>query len=243
MYPRPRAAGARWRAPARCGQRARLGHRLGVGGKSRPVARETFSRNPEQGGEQAVFGVIALALLLRERGQHQRIRHDRCLRERRVHPAQRRRFVRAVERARGKWSRRRPQRARDGSVAMMQAARGLAALTERTEDHREGGAEGAPMGLANVSECCSIAAAIQGWASCSNSARPAPKKIAASLSTCQVIDRGPNTPASEPAAAPRTRLSSRSRFSVPTMSSGSCSIRAFILVALIPNSAELCGRS
>src|SRR5215831_8929426 len=96
------------------------------------------------------------------------------------------------------------------------------------------------MGLANVSECCSIAAATQGWASCSNSARPAPKKIAASLSTCQVIDPGPNTPASEPAAAPCTRLSSRSRFSALTISSGSRSVGAFILVASIPNSADLC---
>ena len=116
---------------------------------------------------------------------------------------------------------------------MMQAARGLAALTERPENHREDGAEGAmkrPMGLANVSECCSTAAAIQGWASCSNSARPAPKNIAASRLTCQVIDRGPNTPASEPAAAPRTRFSSRSRLSMLTMSSASCSVGMVIIL-------------
>jgi hypothetical protein len=37
--------------------------------------------------------------------------------------------------------------------------------------------------------------------------------IAASRSTCPVIDRGPNTPASEPAAAARTKVSSRSRLS------------------------------
>src|SRR5262249_19338822 len=52
------------------------------------------------------------------------------------------------------------------------------------------------------------------------------------------MDRGPNTPASEPAAAPRTRVSARSRFSVLTISSGSCSVGAFILVASRSNSAE-----
>src|SRR5262249_13569118 len=60
-----------------------------------------------------------------------------------VHPAQRGHLVRAIERACGKRSRRRLQRARDRSVAMMQAVRGLEALTERPEDHREDGAEGA----------------------------------------------------------------------------------------------------
>src|SRR5262249_46693291 len=86
------------------------------------------------------------------------------------------------------------------------------------------------MGLANVSECCSIAAAIQGWASCSNSARPAPRKVAASRLTCQVIDRGPNMPDCEPAAAPRTRFSSRSRLSVLTISSGSWSVGTFMIL-------------
>src|SRR5262249_52992157 len=169
------------------------------------------------------------------------IRHDRRLHECRVHPAQRGHLVRAVERACGKWSRRRWQRALDQGVAMMQAAGGLEALRERPEDHRENGAEGAMEtadGVGKLSECCSTAAAIQGWASCSNSARPAPKKIAASRSTCQVIDRGPNTPASEPAAAPRTRVNSHSSLSVLMISSESRSICAFILVASIPNSRK-----
>src|SRR6516162_6483846 len=79
------------------------------------------------------------------------------------------------------------------------------------------------MGSAKVSECCSIAAATHGWASCNSSARPAPKKTAASPSTRQVIDRGPNRPASEPAACRRSSVSSRSRssawtISVPTVS-------------------------
>src|SRR5262249_9235354 len=116
---------------------------LGVGGKSRPVAREMFARNPEQGREQAAFGVIALALFPRQGGQHECIGHKRRLHECCVHPAQRGYLVRAVERACGKWSRRRFQRALDRSVATMQAARRLEALSERPEDHRENGAEGA----------------------------------------------------------------------------------------------------
>ena len=55
--------------------------------------------------------------------------------------------------------------------------------------------------------------ATDGWASCSNRARPAPRKIAASLLTLHVAESGPNTPAKDPAACPRTKRSSTSRSS------------------------------
>src|SRR5262245_28963360 len=116
---------------------------------------------------------------------------------------------------------------------MMQAARGLAALTERPEDHREYGAEGA-MEAAN-----GIGERVRVLLDCGGNPRMGElQQQRAARSQENLIDRGPNTPASEPAAAPRTRVSSRSRLSVPTISSGSCSVRAFILVASIPNSAE-----
>jgi hypothetical protein len=50
----------------------------------------------------------------------------------------------------------------------MQAAGGLEALLEPPEHHGEDNAERAMealIGSAKVSECCSIAAATQGWAS------------------------------------------------------------------------------
>src|SRR5258705_2291818 len=57
-----------------------------------------------------------------------------------------------------------------------------------------------------------MAAATQGGANCSNSARPAPRKTAASRSTRHVSDSGPKIPLIGPAAAARTasRLFSKS---------------------------------
>src|SRR5271167_2880534 len=61
-----------------------------------------------------------------------------------------------------------------------------------------------------------MAVAIQGWASWSSNARPAPRNIAASLSIRHIIELGPNAPAQLPAAASRTIASSRSRSASPT---------------------------
>src|SRR5262245_62548801 len=69
--------------------------------------------------------------------------HSRGFTRRRVHPRQGAHLVCAKARGCGKRSGRRLQRALDRSVATMQAARRLEALSERPEDHRENGAEGA----------------------------------------------------------------------------------------------------
>jgi hypothetical protein len=61
-----------------------------------------------------------------------------------------------------------------------------------------------------------MAVAIQGWASWSSNARPAPRKIAASLSIRHIIELGPNAPAELSAAALRMIASSRSRSASPT---------------------------
>src|SRR6516165_9181747 len=66
-----------------------------------------------------------------------------------------------------------------------------------------------------------MAAAIQGWASWSSNARPAPRNIAASLSICHIIERGPKTPAQSPAAASCRSASLRSRSATPTTLGGS----------------------
>src|SRR5271166_689109 len=70
-----------------------------------------------------------------------------------------------------------------------------------------------PIGSAKTFECSAIAVATHGWASCNKRARPAPRNIAASRSTFHVTDSGPNTPAIDPAARARTKLSSASRSS------------------------------
>src|SRR5947208_12091710 len=66
-----------------------------------------------------------------------------------------------------------------------------------------------------------MAAATQGCASWSNSARPAPRKTAASRSTRHVSDSGPKIPSMGPAAAARTvsRLFSKSSADNSRMSS------------------------
>src|SRR5712671_4565709 len=70
-----------------------------------------------------------------------------------------------------------------------------------------------------------MAAATQGWASCSSNARPAPRKTAASRSMPQMTEAGPKIPAGPPAAADRTITSSRSRSCSVTMAYGSGVIR------------------
>src|SRR5579859_2149373 len=52
------------------------------------------------------------------------------------------------------------------------------------------------MGLDITFECCSSAVATQGCASCSNAARAAPRNSADSRLIFQLIDWGPNMPAS-----------------------------------------------
>ena len=52
-----------------------------------------------------------------------------------------------------------------------------------------------------------MAAATQGWANWSNSARPAPRNIAASRSTRQITEAGPKTPSRSPNASTRTLFS------------------------------------
>src|SRR5215831_20553149 len=65
-----------------------------------------------------------------------------------------------------------------------------------------------------------MAAATQGWASCSNNARPAPRNIAASLSICHIIELGPNTPTQLSAAASQTIASSLSSSAPLTIRDG-----------------------
>src|ERR1700758_5210115 len=66
-----------------------------------------------------------------------------------------------------------------------------------------------------------MAVAIQGWASWSSSARPAPRNIVvASLSICHIIELGPNTPSQLSAAALRMIANSRSRSASPTTQDG-----------------------
>jgi len=117
----------------------------------------------------------------------------------------------------------------------------LKALIERAEDHHEDGAEGPVKTADRIRKRVRMlhdGSGNPGMGELQQQRPARAQNITASLFTCQVIDRGPNMPESEPAAAPRTRLSSRSRLSALTISSGSCSVRAFILVASIPNSAE-----
>src|SRR2546423_1593499 len=70
-----------------------------------------------------------------------------------------------------------------------------------------------------------MAAATQGWASCSSNARPAPRKTAASRSMRQMTESGPKMPAGPPTAADRIITSSRSRSGSVTMACGSGVIR------------------
>ena len=89
------------------------------------------------------------------------------------------------------------------------------------------------IGSAKVSECCPIAAAIPGMGELKQQRATRPKKIAASRSTRQVIDRGPKMPAREPAAATRTWFSSHSKVSAPTIS------KLWSLVAFIVSAASV----
>src|SRR5207237_2279203 len=81
------------------------------------------------------------------------------------------------------------------------------------------------MGSVRLRGYWAMAAAIQGCASCSSNARPAPRKTAASRSMRQMTESGPKIPAGPPAAADRTIISSRSRSASATMAYGSGVIR------------------
>src|SRR2546421_11259878 len=70
-----------------------------------------------------------------------------------------------------------------------------------------------------------MAAATQGWASCSSNARPAPRKTAASRSTRQMTEAGPKIPAGPPAATDRTITNSHSRSASVMIAYGSGVIR------------------
>src|SRR5262249_35925448 len=68
-----------------------------------------------------------------------------------------------------------------------------------------------PIGSARVRECSATAVATQGCASWRSRARPAPKKMTASLSIRQVIEAGPKMPSTDPAASAWTASRAASR--------------------------------